>query len=297
MRILLLGRNGQVGYELARSLSTMGEVVAPRRVELDLASIGDVESYLDACMPMVIVNAAAWTAVDDAERHKAAAWRLNAELPVQLGQWAVRHGAYIIHYSTDYVYDGHGQHPRSEDTKTGPLSQYGKSKLAGDEGLARSGASHVVFRTSWVYSARGRNFMKTMLRLGEEKSALSVVDDQIGAPTTARLIANVSAHALLAMAQGRLTSGVYHLASSGETSWRGFATEIFAQATEWGLNLQMKPDAVVPIATAEWPTPATRPLNSRLSCVKLERALDLSLPSWQDGLRLTLEDYINTLSD
>lgn len=297
MRILLLGRNGQVGYELARSLAPLGEVMAPRRAELDLASARDVGSCLDTCMPAAIVNAAAWTAVDDAESHKAAAWRLNAELPAQLGEWAARHGAFVIHYSSDYVYDGKGEHPRDESAITGPLSHYGESKLAGDEWLAQSGAPHVVFRTSWVYSTRGRNFMKTMLRLGEKKAALSVVDDQVGAPTTARLIADVSAHALLAKTQNQLASGVYHLAASGETSWRGFAAEIFAQATEWGMGLRMKPDAVAPISTAEWSTPATRPLNSRLSCAKLERALGLTLPNWQDGLRLTLEDYAKNLSD
>lgn len=292
MRILLLGSNGQVGHELARSLAPLGEIVAPRRADLDLASARDVESYLDAHMPMAIVNAAAWTAVDDAESHKKAAWRLNAELPALLGQWAVRRDAFVIHYSTDYVYDGYGRHPRDEGATTGPLSLYGESKLAGDEGLAKSGAPHVVFRTSWVYSTRRRNFMTTMLRLGEEQATLKVVDDQIGAPTTARLISDVSAHAFLTMAQGRLASGVYHLAASGETSWRGFAAAIFAQATKLNMKLRVKPGSVVPIATDERPTPAIRPLNSRLSCVKLERALGLTLPSWQDGLQLTLEDYV-----
>lgn len=289
MTILVTGGNGQVGFELQRQLCLLGGVHAPSRAELDLADENAVQDWLERHQPALIVNAAAYTAVDKAEDEPELARRLNAELPAQLAAYAAEHGVRLVHYSSDYVYPGSGEQSWTEDSATGPLSVYGQTKLAGDEAVQASSCQHLIFRTSWVYSARGNNFMKTMLRLGRERDALSVVADQIGAPTPARLIAQVTGLAL----ERQLGAGVYHLSPRGETSWQGFASEIFTQAALSGEALAIAPEQVAAISTAEYPTPAQRPLNSRLSLNKLEQALGIQLPTWQQQLALTLAEYLD----
>ncbi|MFG6179140.1 dTDP-4-dehydrorhamnose reductase [Halomonas sp. THAF12] len=293
MKILLLGGSGQVGFELRRTLVLLGEVDAPNRHQLDLGDAQAVSGYLEQSRPDLIVNAAAWTAVDKAEECRDGAYQLNAALPEQLAGYASQHHIALVHYSTDYVYPGDGDEAWREDSPTMPLSVYGASKLAGDRAIQASGCSHLVFRTSWVYAARGHNFMKTMLRLGRERDALKIVDDQIGAPTPARLIAQVSTVAIPRLLAARLDSGIYHLAPRGETSWHGFASEIFHQAQQQGEHLMINPTQVAGIPTAEYPTPAARPLNSRLSVEKLEQALGVKMPEWHTQLALTLEEHIS----
>ena len=288
MNILLLGKTGQVGFELHRTLSPLGTINAPGRETLDLMNEEAVANLLANTTPNLIVNAAAWTAVDSAEEHQAEAKQLNAELPEQLASYAKANNIRLIHYSSDYVYPGNGNEAWTENSPTGPLSVYGTSKLAGDQAIQKSGADYLIFRTSWVYSARGNNFMKTMLRLAKSKTELNIVADQIGAPTPARLIAQVTTLAI----HGKLGKGLYHLAPRGETSWHGFAQEIFRLAQENGVQLAMGSESAYPIPTSDYPTPATRPLNSRMDITKLEGALNIALPDWQSQLALTLGEYI-----
>lgn len=292
MTILILGGNGQVGFELQRALAPLGECVAPGRQTLDLMDAAAVARALDEIQPTLIANAAAWTAVDAAETEREGACRLNAELPAQLADYCASHSARLVHYSSDYVYPGDGDAPWQESSTTGPLSVYGESKLAGDEAVLASGADALIFRTSWVYGARGNNFMKTMLRLGREREALSIVGDQIGAPTPARLIAEVTLLALKARMDDRLAAGLYHLAPRGETSWHGFAQSIFRHAQALGETLRIHPDQVASIPTESYPTPARRPLNSRMALEKLEQALGITLPDWESQLQLTLEELL-----
>jgi dTDP-4-dehydrorhamnose reductase len=280
VNILLLGKNGQVGFELHKTLAPLGCITAPSRAELDLGNDEAVDQQLQSVKPDLIVNAAAWTAVDAAEEHPQAVKRLNAGLPEQLAQYAAANNARLVHYSSDYVYPGTGEEPWKETSSTGPLSAYGKTKREGDHAIQQSGAEYLIFRTSWVYSARGNNFMKTMLRLAETKTELNIVADQIGAPTPARLIAQVSTLAI----HSSLKSGLYHLAPRGETSWCGFAHAIFQQASK---NVKVNP-----IPTSDYPTPAKRPLNSRLDVKKLEQALNIELPNWQSQLEQTLSEYL-----
>ncbi|MCP8900288.1 dTDP-4-dehydrorhamnose reductase [Gilvimarinus xylanilyticus] len=289
MTILLLGQTGQVGFELKRVFAPLGEINAPTRAELNLESAEAVDAHLCELKPALILNAAAYTAVDKAESEQALAARINAELPSQLANYAAQSGAMLIHYSSDYVYPGVGSAAYSETAETGPLGVYGATKLSGDSAIVASGCKHYIFRTSWVYSARGHNFMKTMIRLGKEKAQLNVVSDQTGAPTPARLIAQVS---LLAY-EKRIESGIYHLAPSGSTSWQGFAQAIFTGCLMHGKKLAITPEAVHPIATADYPTPAKRPLNSRLNLTKLESALGIQLPDWKSQLEQTLEEYLD----
>ncbi|MGF2684926.1 dTDP-4-dehydrorhamnose reductase [Marinobacter sp. DUT-3] len=290
MNILLLGKTGQVGFELHRTLSPLGRINAPGRAELDLADEQAVAAYLATTKPSIIVNAAAWTAVDAAEEQKVEAERLNAGLPEQLAAWAKTQNCRLVHFSSDYVYPGTGESPWQETSPTGPLSHYGKTKLEGDHAIDQSGADHLIFRTSWVYSARGNNFMKTMLRLAKKKTELNIVADQVGNPTPARLIAQVTTLAI----HNELEKGLYNLSPSGETSWQGFATEIFKQARRAGEELTLNPEKAHPIPTSAYPTPAQRPLNSRLDVTKLEQALNIQLPDWQSQLALTLCEYLET---
>ncbi|MBP5980599.1 MAG: dTDP-4-dehydrorhamnose reductase [Halomonas sp.] len=301
MNIFITGGNGQVGFELQRQFAIFGNLLAPTRQELDLTNAQAVDTYLAEHKPALILNAAAYTAVDKAESEPEQAKRLNAELPAQLAQYAAQNGITLVHYSSDYVYPGNGETPWQEDSPTGPLSTYGQTKLEGDNAITGSGADHLIFRTSWVYAARGNNFMKTMLRLGYEREALSIVNDQIGAPTPARLIAQVTALAFtphdspLTIHRSRFTihipQGIYHLAPRGETSWHGFACEIFSQAANADKALAITPENTAGIPTLEYPTPAKRPLNSRMSLAKLEAALGVTLPNWQSQLALTLSEY------
>jgi dTDP-4-dehydrorhamnose reductase len=288
MKILLLGKTGQVGFELHRTMSALGNMCAPARAELDLMSEQAVAGYLEQTKPELIINAAAWTGVDTAEEHQAEAQRLNAGLPKQLADYAAANNTRLVHYSTDYVYPGNGTQPWHESSATGPLSYYGKTKFEGDNFIKQSGADFLIFRVSWVYSARGNNFMKTMLRLAREKTELNIVADQVGCPTPARLIAQITTLAL----HCKIPSGLYHLAPQGETSWYGFAQGIFHHARNLGEQLTVVPDSVHPIHTRDYPTPATRPLNSRMDVSKIERTMNISLPDWQSQLALTLNEFL-----
>jgi len=288
MNILLLGKTGQVGFELHRTLSPLGAITAPGREQLDLTNEQAVTDYLAQTQPNLIVNAAAYTAVDAAEENRQIAQRLNAGLPKQLAEYAKANNARLVHLSSDYVYPGTGNEPWQETSATGPLSVYGQTKLEGDKAIEQSGADHLIFRTSWVYSARGNNFMKTMLRLGKSKPELTIVADQVGSPTPARLIAQVTTLAI----HSQLKTGLYHLAPRGETSWHGFAQEIFSRAQQAGEQLSIGPEHAHAIPTSDYPTPAKRPLNSRMALNKLERALNIQLPDWQSQLALTLKEYL-----
>lgn len=289
--ILLTGVNGQVGFELARSLQGLGKVVALDRGALDLADLDQVRRVVREIKPQLIVNPAAYTAVDKAETDVDAAMRLNAEAPGVLAEEAKRLGAALVHYSTDYVFDGTKEGAYVESDVVNPQNVYGKSKLAGEEAIAAAGCSHLIFRTSWVYGTRGKNFLLTMLRLGSERDELSVVADQFGAPTWANTIAMLSGNVLSqAVGHGKggwadwwqQNSGVHHLTASGATSWHEFAEAIFALS-----DFEKKP-AIRPIPAGSYPTPARRPANSRLSNDKLENTFGVRAPDWYDALRLCM---------
>ena len=296
-KILLLGKGGQVGWELQRSLSVLGQVTA-----LDFDSTehcGDfsnpegVAATVRALAPDVIVNAAAHTAVDKAESEPDFARKLNATTPGLIAQEAAKLNALLVHYSTDYVFDGSGTVPWQESDATGPLSVYGQTKLQGEQAIAESGAKHLVFRTSWVYAARGGNFAKTMLRLAQERDKLAVIDDQWGAPTGAELIADVTAHALrTAMAAEQNLTGIYHLVASGETTWNRYAQFVLAQARQINPALGITAREVQAVATSAFPTPAKRPNNSRLNTQKLQQSFGLTLPDWQTGVQRMLQEIL-----
>jgi dTDP-4-dehydrorhamnose reductase len=289
--ILIIGANGQVGYELCRSLSAFGEMLAPNRAELDLSDANAVDVYLAKYQPDLIVNPAAWTAVDAAETHQDEATRLNTALPAQLAKYADNNNAYLVHYSTDYVYAGTGDKPWLETDTTSPLSMYGRTKRDGDEAVISHCSNHLIFRTSWVYSDRGNNFMKTMLKLGEQRDSLNIVNDQYGAPTNARIIAEVTALAIYRKLLNQpIESGIYHLVNKGETTWFGFADAIFKQALLNSLPLLL--NNLGGISTAEFPTAAARPANSRLDVSKIENALGITLPNWQQQLEYTINSYL-----
>ena len=297
MRIVLLGRNGQLGWELQRALAPLGELVALDRAgaggrPADFEQPQTLAALLRALRPDVVVNAAAYTAVDQAEAEPARAHAVNAEAPAVLAREAAALGAWLLHYGSDYVYDGSGDTPRSEDAPTAPLSVYGRSKLAGEEAIRASGCRHLILRTSWVYAARGGNFAKTMLRLAAERESLSVVDDQVGAPTGAELLADVSAHALRVLAARPELGGTYHCAAAGQTSWHGYACHVIAHARAAGVALKVAPEAVRAIASAQSPTPARRPLNSRLDTRRLRAAFGLHLPPWQAGVERMLDEIL-----
>lgn len=284
MKILLTGSTGQVGYELARSLQGVGEVVALDRQQMDLADLDQVRSVIRTVQPQMIVNPAAYTAVDKAESEPELAFRVNAEAPALMAEEARLLGAAMVHYSTDYVFDGAVAAARVEDDATGPLNVYGASKLAGEQAIAAAGIPHLIFRTSWVYGMRGKNFLLTMLRLARERDELRVVADQHGAPTWSRTIADVTAQVLSqAHAGGRewwvQNRGVYHLTAQGQTTWYDFTRAILAEA---GIDCR-----VLPITSAEYPVPARRPEHSVLSCEKL-MARFCHLPDWQQALQLCM---------
>ncbi|AQG99461.1 dTDP-4-dehydrorhamnose reductase [Burkholderia sp. KK1] len=287
--ILLTGVNGQVGFELARTLQGLGRAVAVDRSRLDLGDLDQVRRVVREVKPKLIVNPAAYTAVDKAESDVDAAMRANGEAPGVLAEEAKRLGAALVHYSTDYVFDGTKEGAYVEDDVVNPQNAYGKSKLAGEQAIAASGCDHLIFRTSWVYGTRGRNFLLTMLRLGAERDELSVVADQIGAPTWSNTIAALTANVLAqAVAGGEgwwaEKSGLYHLTAAGSTSWHGFAQAIFELSAS-----EKKPD-VKPIPASTYPTPAKRPANSRMSNRKLLDTFGLQAPDWREVLRLSLAD-------
>jgi len=287
-RILLTGPNGQVGWELQRSLASLGDVVALGREALDLGNPDQIRSVVREVKPDVIVNAAAYTAVDKAEDEPDLATAINGVAPGIVAEEAKRLGAAVVHYSTDYVFDGHGERPWREDDKTGPLNVYGESKLSGERAIQAIGVPHLILRTSWVYGLQGDNFVKTMLRLGAVRKELSVIDDQIGAPTSARVIADITGQ-ILAQARGdipallRERGGLVHLSCQGETNWCGFARQIFRLADEKGMKLKVQ--SVVPISTAQYGAKAVRPLNSRLNCERLMEQFSLCPPTWETAVR------------
>ncbi len=299
MKVLLLGRNGQVGWELQRSLAPLGELVAlDRHSTLEDGGCGDLNDLdglretVRRLRPDVIVNAAAHTAVDKAESEPELARALNATAPGALAEAAHAVGALLVHYSTDYVFDGSGTAPWTEDAATGPLSVYGQTKLEGEQLIEASGARHLIFRTSWVYAARGANFAKTMLRLAMERERLTVIDDQFGAPTGAELIADVTAHAIRQTLHEDPRCGTYHLAAAGETTWNGYARFVLETARALKPDLVMKAQDVAPVPTSSFPTPARRPLNSRLDTTHLRKSFGLSMPHWQHGVRRMLAEIL-----
>lgn len=291
MRILVTGSDGQIGHELLKTLAPLGQVIGVCRAEGDLSDEAAVHSLLAKYDPDVVVNSAAYTSVDQAETNVDAAFTLNAHTPELLAKWAQMNRRVLIHYSTDYVYPGHGVSPQTEEEPTVPTSVYGKSKLAGDQAVLKANASALIFRTSWVYGARGRNFMLTMLRLASERPKLTVVADQYGAPTPAWLIAQVTAIALKEKLAGNSKlRGVCHLTCRGDVSWYGFAQDIIRRAREAGMSLAMDDSQVFPIATKDYPAPAPRPSNSRLDVAHIEKLLNIELPEWQAALEVTLAD-------
>lgn len=295
MKILLLGGNGQVGHALRRSLAPFGELVVTTRdgrlgdgstcEALDLGELDRIAPLIERIRPDVVVNATAYTAVDRAESERGQAMRINAEAPARLALACAGQGTTLVHYSTDYVFDGTAVEPYREDHPTAPLGVYGESKLAGEQAIRASGARHLILRTAWVYGLHGHNFLRTMLRLAAERDELRVVADQIGSPTPAWLIADVTAHAIR---KGEAASGTMHLVADGSTSWHGFAEAIFEEAAMRGWLLRRP--AVVPIATAEYPTPARRPAFSVLDSSKLRSVLGMRPPHWREALPLTFLD-------
>jgi dTDP-4-dehydrorhamnose reductase len=299
VKILLLGKNGQVGWELQRSLAPLGEVIAldrqggPDGLCGDLADLDGLAATVRRLAPDVIVNAGAYTAVDKAETEKELATLINAQAPAVLAREAAALGAWLVHYSTDYVFDGSSDQRWQENAPTGPLSVYGASKLLGEQAIQASGAKALVLRTSWVYAARGNNFAKTMLRLATERDTLNVVADQIGAPTGAELIADVTAQILSKVVgdEGSAAlAGIYHLAAAGETSWHGFARFVLEHAERNGVTLKVPSYKVGAIDTAAYPLPAARPRNSRLALDKIETTFQLKMPPWQQGVQRMLDE-------
>ncbi|AMK75118.1 MULTISPECIES: dTDP-4-dehydrorhamnose reductase [Methylomonas] len=294
MKILLFGKNGQLGWELQRSLAPLGDLVALDRFEQqycgDLSNPNGIAGTVRALRPDVIVNAAAYTAVDKAESESELANIINAVAPGALAEEAKRCGAWLVHYSTDYVFDGSGDKPWREDDQVDPLSVYGQTKLAGEQAIQASDCRHLIFRTSWVYAARGNNFAKTMLRLAQERQQLSVINDQIGTPTGAELLADVSAHAIRQALKTSEVAGVYHLTAGGETSWYDYAHLVFDYARRAGLELKTDKQSVAAIPTSAYQTPARRPLNSRLNTEKLQTVFGLQLPAWQLGVERMLSE-------
>lgn len=299
MNILLLGKNGQVGWELQRSLAPLGRVTALDRHGADglcgdLTDLDGLAATVRALRPDMIVNAAAHTAVDKAESEPALAERLNAEAPAVLAREAASLGATLVHYSTDYVFDGSGSEPWKESDATGPLSVYGRSKLVGEQAIRASGCQHLIFRTSWVYAARGGNFAKTMLRLGAERERLTVIDDQWGAPTGADLIADVTAHAIRHLRERPQDQGTYHLAAGGFTTWFAYAKHVFASAKSVSPGLVLAAREILPVRTEAFPLPAPRPRNSRLDTQRLQTVFDLVMPPWQQGVDRMLAESLGS---
>jgi dTDP-4-dehydrorhamnose reductase len=297
MKILLFGKNGQVGWELVRSLAPLGELTAPDRrdtgaVRGDLSDLDGLARTIRDVAPDVVVNAAAYTAVDRAESEPVLSHAVNALAPAVMAAEAKRLGAWLVHYSTDYVFDGSGERPWVETDPVAPLGVYGRTKAEGERHIAESGVRHLIFRTSWVYAARGGNFLNTILRLARERERLTVVDDQFGAPTGAALIADVTAHALRAAVARAELGGLYHLVANGTTHWHGYACRALELARASGAQFKA---TVEPVPSSAYPTAAARPHNSRLSNKKLEDAFGLRLPPWEDGVAHVLASAGSTL--
>jgi dTDP-4-dehydrorhamnose reductase len=296
MKLVLFGKGGQVGWELQRSLAPLGELTVldfdSTDFHADFSKPAQLADTVRALKPDVIVNSAAHTAVDKAESEPEFAAKLNAEGPRVLAAEAKTLGALLVHYSTDYVFDGSGNTARSEDAPTGPLSVYGRTKLDAENHIRSIGCAHLILRTSWVYAARGGNFARTMIKLACERDALSVIDDQFGAPTGAELLADVTAHAIRACKATPSLGGTYHAVAGGETNWFEYARFVIEWARANGLPIKVAADAIKPVPTSGYPTPAKRPLNSRLDTRKLQQAFNITLPHWQSGVRrMLMEAY------
>jgi len=296
VRILLLGKRGQVGWELQRSLAPLGEIVALSSDSQsycgDFTNLQGLADTVRQVKPDIIVNAAAYTAVDKAESEPDLARIINADAVAVLAREAKLLGAWLIHYSTDYVFDGCGTKPWVETDSTGPLGVYGATKLAGEQAIQTSGCKYLIFRTSWVYGARGNNFAKTMLRLAADRDSLTVIDDQVGAPTGADLLADVTAYTIRSVLNRPELGGLYHLVAAGETTWHGYARFVIDFARKNGLELKTMPESITPVPTSSFPTPAKRPKNSRLDTCKLQRNFDVTLPHWQAGVFRMLIEFL-----
>lgn len=292
MNILLLGKGGQVGWELQRALAPLGHITAHDVDTANFTQPDQVAAIVRAVQPQVIVNAAAHTAVDKAESEPDVARLINAATPGAIAKEAAQLNALLVHYSTDYVFDGSGHAPRDENAPTAPLSVYGQTKLEGEQQIIASGCRHLILRTSWVYAARGGNFAKTMLRLAAERDQLKVINDQIGSPTGADLLADVTAHAVRAAHGNPALAGLYHLVADGETSWYDYARYVIEWARKHGQAVRVQPEEILPVPTTEYPTPAKRPLNSRLTTTKLKQAFGLQLPHWQQGVERMLIEHL-----
>ena len=297
MKILLFGKGGQVGWELQRSLAPLGELVAVdfESHELcgDFSKLDGLAQTIRSVAPDVIVNAAAHTAVDKAESEPDLVRTINALAPGVLAKEANKINAWLVHYSTDYVFDGSGEKAWVESDRTDPLNIYGATKLEGEQLIQQSGCKHLIFRTSWVYGARGGNFAKTMLKLAQERDNLKVINDQIGAPTGADLLADITAHAIQKSLHHPDLSGLYHLVASGETSWYGYASYVLDFAQQAGVTLKVAPQGIVPVPTSAFQTPAKRPHNSRLNTEKLQNTFGLNLPNWQAGVNRMLTEILD----
>jgi dTDP-4-dehydrorhamnose reductase len=294
MRLMLTGVSGQVGFELQRALAPLGDVFSFDRSTCDLENADSIRAAVRQVRPDVIVNPAAYTAVDKAETDADRAQAINVRAPEIFGEEAVKLGATVVHYSTDYVFAGAGDGFHRETDQTAPQSTYGRTKLAGEEALAATGARHLIFRTSWIYGVHGANFVKTMLKLARERDALRVVADQVGVPTSAALVADVTAHAVrqLSVADAPALDGVYHLVAAGETNWHKYACYVIEYARRKGREIKVAPDAVIPISTEDYPTAAKRPANSRLDTNKLRTTFNLNLPHWKAGVDHFLEQIV-----
>ena len=303
MKIVLLGPNGQVGWELQRALAPFGELILLGRspqllghpdASGDLAQPDAVVATLRRLQPDVVVNAAAYTAVDKAEAEPSLAQAINAQTPGAIARLMAERGGWLVHYSSDYVFDGSGSAARTETDATGPLNNYGRSKLAGEQAIRDSGCRHLILRTSWVHGARGGNFARTMLRLAAERDSLTVVDDQIGAPTGADLLADITAHALRQARQQPAVSGTYHAVAAGEVSFCGYARHVIDHALRAGAKLTASADSVKGVPSTAYPTPAARPKNSRLDTQKLQQTFGLCLPDWRHGVDRLLAEVLPT---
>jgi dTDP-4-dehydrorhamnose reductase len=296
MKILLFGKTGQVGWELQRSLAPLGDLIAldstSKKLCGDFNDPAELARTVRTVAPDVIVNAAAYTAVDKAESEAERVRTINALAPAVLAQEALRANSWLIHYSTDYVFDGSGDKPWLETDATAPLNVYGATKLEGERLIRESGCRHLILRTSWVYGARGGNFIRTMLRLAQERDSLNIIDDQIGAPTGADLLADVTAHAIRTALSRPEVSGLYHLVAGGETSWHGYARFVIDFAARAGIDIKVPPNAIMPVPSSAFPTPAKRPHNSRMCTGKLRRTFDLNLPSWEVGVARILSEML-----
>jgi len=298
MKILLLGANGQVGWELQRALAPLGEIFCCTRHEADMEHPAAVRKLVRDMAPQVVVNAAAYTAVDRAEAEPERAMLINAKTVGEIAAEVRRLGGWLVHYSTDYVYDGRKTGYYNEDEEPGPVNVYGRTKLAGDRAIEQAGCRHLTLRTSWVFAARGSNFARTILRLARERETLRIIDDQTGAPTSAELIADVTALALYRLgydkALAEQASGTYHLVAGGETTWHGYARLVVAEAHRQGAALKTTPKRVLPISTADYPLPAIRPANSCLDTQKLRNRFDVTLPPWEIHVKRLVAELVTT---